>query len=204
MARLSIRGPLSAKRVHELTGDVTSVGRTTTNTIQVESPGISREHCKIERTATGFRVVDCGSRNGTKVNGNKVESHDLRPGDVITVGKHTLTFDPREAVQEIETIATMTLADGFVSPGFGPPPERPPEQPVKDDKVLRALMGFEQGDAEVVEPEGGGALKYVLLVLVGLLVVGGVAALLVLKRMKEEKESAAPDDASPPAATSTP
>ncbi len=58
MARLSIRGPLSAKRIHELTDDVTSIGRTTANTIQVESPGISREHCKIEKTATGFRVVD--------------------------------------------------------------------------------------------------------------------------------------------------
>ena len=204
MARLSIRGPLSVTRAHELTGDVTTVGRATTNTIQIESPGTSREHCKIEKTDTGFRVVDCGSRNGTKTNGNKAESHDLMPGDVITVGKHTLTFDPREVGGQVDNLATMTLADGAEGPSFGPPPERPPEPVKKDDKVLRALMGFPQGDEEVVEPESGGALKYVIIALVGLLVVGGIAALLVLKRMKQKKDSAPPGDAPTPAATSTP
>ncbi|MHC4249257.1 MAG: FHA domain-containing protein [Planctomycetota bacterium] len=205
MARLSIRGPLSAKRVHDLTDDVTTVGRATTNTIQIESPGTSREHCKIEKAETGYRVVDCGSRNGTKINGNIVESHDLRPGDVITVGKHTLTFDPRESAGEVDNLATMTLADGATDLGLGPPPEeRAPEPPKKDDKVLRALMGFPQGDTEVAEPEGGGALKYVVIVLVGLLVVGGLAALLILKRMKAKNDSPAPEDAPTPAATSTP
>lgn len=208
MARLSIRGPLSVKRVHELTGDVTTVGRATTNTIQIESPGTSREHCKIEKTDAGYRVVDCGSRNGTKVNGAKVDSHDLRPGDVMAVGKHTLTFDPRESAGEVDNLATMTLADGAVGPGFGPPPEQPAPEPLKkDDKVLRALMGLPAEGAEgagVVEPEGGGVLKYVVLVLVGLLVVGGLAALLILNRMKAEKDSPAPENAPTPEATSPP
>ena len=202
MARLSIRGPLSAKRVHEPTADVTTIGRATTNTIQIESPGTSREHCKIEKTEAGYRVVDCGSRNGTKINGNKAESHDLRPGDVITVGKHTLTFDPRESAGEVDNLATMTLADGATDLGLGPPPEERASEPKKDDKVLRALMGFPQGDVEAPEAEGG-ALKYVVFVLVGLLVVGGLAALLILKRMKQDEAPAPPGDTPAPAATST-
>jgi predicted component of type VI protein secretion system len=204
MARLSIRGPLSATRVHELTDDVATVGRATTNTIQIESPGTSREHCKIEKTATGYRVVDSGSRNGTKINGTKADSHDLMPGDVITVGKHTLTFDPREDGGQVDNLATMTLADGAAAPEFAPPPEQAPGKVKKDDKVLRALMGFPQGDAEVTDPGGGGALKYVIIALVGLLVVGGLAALLILKRIKKDKDTAPPADAPTPAATSTP
>lgn len=203
MARLSIRGPLSAKRIHELTGETCTVGRATSNTIQIESPGTSREHCRIEKTETGYRVLDCGSRNGTKVNGNKVESHDLRPGDMITVGKHTLTFDPRAEVDDATSFATMTLADGVTGPGLTPEPQAPPE-PKKDDKVLRALMGFPQGDAEVVEPEGGGALKYVILVLVALVAVGALVVLFILKRPGEDEPSPAPGDAPPPAATSGP
>ena len=204
MAKLSIRGPLSATRSHELTDDVTTVGRATTNTIQIESPGTSREHCKIEKAGEIHRVVDCGSRNGTKVNGNKVESHDLMPGDVITVGKHTLTFDPRAGGGEVDNLATMTLPDGTTDLGLGPPPEQAAAAPKKDDKVLRALMGFPQGEEEIVEPGGGGVLKYVVLVVVGLLVVGGLAALLVLNRMKKEKDGAGSGDAPAPAATSTP
>lgn len=205
MARLSIRGPMSSKRVHELTDEVTSVGRATTNSIQIESPGTSREHCKFEKTDTGYRVVDCGSRNGTKVNGTRVESHDLRPGDVIAVGKHTLTFDPHESAGgDVDTMATMTLADGTTGPDFAPLPERAPEPVKKDDKVLRALMGLPADDGDIVEPESGGALKYVVIVLVGLLVVGGIVALLVLGRMKAEEKSADPKDATTPAATSTP
>jgi hypothetical protein len=204
MAKLSIRGPLSAKRVHELTDDAATVGRATTNTIQIESPGTSREHCKFEKTDAGYRVTDCGSRNGTKVNGTKVESHDLRPGDVVAVGKHTLTFDPHAAAGEVDNLATMTLADGATDLGFGPPPEQAPEPVKKDDKVLRALMGLPAEDSGIIEPEGGGALKYVVIVLVGLLVVGGVVALLILKRMKTDKESVDSKDAPTPAATSTP
>jgi len=204
MARLSIRGPLSATRSHELTDDVTTVGRATTNVIQIESPGTSREHCKIEKAGDIHRVLDCGSRNGTKVNGNKVESHDLMPGDVIAVGKHTLTFDPREGGGEVDNLATMTLADGATDLGLGPPPEQAPEPPKKDDKVLRALMGLPAEDGgEIVEPGGGGALKYVIIALVGLLVVGGLAALLVLNHMKK-KDGAGSKDAPAPAATSTP
>jgi len=204
MARLSIRGPLSATRSHDLTDDVTTVGRATTNTIQIESPGTSREHCKIEKAGGAHRVVDCGSRNGTKVNGNKVESHDLMPGDVITVGKHTLTFDPRDGAGEVDNLATMTLPDGAAAPAFAPPPEQAPVAPKKDDKVLRALMGLPAEDGgEIVEPRGGGALKYVVIALVGLLVVGGLATLLVLNHMKK-KDGADPGDAPAPAATSNP
>jgi len=207
MARLSIRGPLSATRSHELTADVTTVGRATTNTIQIESPGTSREHCKIEKAGAIYRVIDCGSRNGTKVNGNKVETHDLMPGDVITVGKHTLTFDPRAGGGEVDNLATMTLPDGTTDLGLGPPPEQAAAAaPKKDDKVLRALMGLPAEDGgEIVEPGGGGALKYVVLVVVGLLVVGGIVALLVLNHMKkDEKGTGDAGDAPAPAATSTP
>jgi len=54
-----------------------------------------------------------------------------------------------------------------------------------------------------MEPEGGGALKYVVMAVVGLLVAGGVAALIVLKQMKTDKEPGGGDSPAP-SATSAP
>ncbi len=43
-------------------------------------------HAELHRTATGYRVVDQKSRNGTWVNGERITQHDLRVGDEIECG----------------------------------------------------------------------------------------------------------------------
>lgn len=46
----------------------------------------SRRHARIEPAAGGLQVTDLGSTNGTFVNGQKVPSALLRPGDVLKIG----------------------------------------------------------------------------------------------------------------------
>src|SRR5579862_6568670 len=81
------------RRTVTLKEAVTTVGRSVDNVLEVPDPNISRRHCVIERRDTGeFVVTDCNSSNGTRVNGERVLSHDLRDGDRIEVGSTVIYF----------------------------------------------------------------------------------------------------------------
>lgn len=69
-----------------------AIGRHPDNDIPIQDDLASRFHCVIEPHAGGFRVRDLGSRNGTKLNDERIDARDLTPGDVIRVGGHTFRF----------------------------------------------------------------------------------------------------------------
>jgi transcriptional regulator with GAF, ATPase, and Fis domain len=63
------------------------VGRTEPADILVESPGVSRRHAKIRSNTSRVTVEDLGSRNSTRVNGERITGErTLRYGDVILFG----------------------------------------------------------------------------------------------------------------------
>ncbi|KAF0239921.1 MAG: hypothetical protein FD180_5124 [Planctomycetota bacterium] len=76
--------------------DVITLGRVASNTIQVKDVKASRTHCEIRRTDTGWKLVDLESSNGTTVNGTKVNTHVLTPGDVLSIGAFEMVFEPAE------------------------------------------------------------------------------------------------------------
>ncbi len=54
----------------------------------LEDDYASKIHCALERRPGGhMAILDAGSKNGTLLNGNRVESAELCPGAIITVGK---------------------------------------------------------------------------------------------------------------------
>ncbi len=72
-----------------------TIGRATSNDICVVDRQASRVHCAIEWVDDGnARLQDLGSQNGTFVNGQRVLSIDLRPGDVIKVGQAEIHYAP--------------------------------------------------------------------------------------------------------------
>ncbi|MDJ0783421.1 MAG: FHA domain-containing protein [Desulfosarcinaceae bacterium] len=76
-------------------GPVT-IGRRPTNTIVIDNLAISGVHAKIAAAETHFVVTDLNSKNGTFVNGRRVQEQRLQHKDVITIGKHHLVFDGRQ------------------------------------------------------------------------------------------------------------
>ncbi|MGH7646323.1 MAG: adenylate/guanylate cyclase domain-containing protein [Gemmatimonadales bacterium] len=70
-------------------GRTVVVGRSLTSSAPVTDPTgtVSRLHAEIFPTATGVRVKDRNSANGTFLNGARVTECEARPGDVITFGK---------------------------------------------------------------------------------------------------------------------
>ena len=78
-----------------------TIGRSPDATIMLDDPEISRLHARVSRAATGeFVLEDLGSRNGTFVNGVRVNHRELTCGDKIRVGPQSLLefhgFDPTE------------------------------------------------------------------------------------------------------------
>ncbi len=67
---------------------VTTLGRESKNDIVVEHSSVSRRHAKIQSDDKGYWVHDLGSRNGTFVNAQKVETEArfLNDGDKIQLG----------------------------------------------------------------------------------------------------------------------
>jgi signal transduction histidine kinase/CheY-like chemotaxis protein len=78
-----------------------TIGRSPDATIMLDDAEISRLHARISRTDPGaFLLEDLGSRNGTFVNGTRVNRRLLALGDKIRVGPQTVLelqgFDPTE------------------------------------------------------------------------------------------------------------
>ncbi len=80
-------------RRSRLSGSRVVVGRSRDCDVVVDDPNVSRRHVELRREEGGWSVFDLGSTNGMKVNGRRVESSALRPGDHITVGVTDLTFE---------------------------------------------------------------------------------------------------------------
>src|SRR5512134_2701980 len=71
-----------------LPGSVRTIGRAAGADFIVDAALVSRVHCRLTARADGqLEVRDLGSTNGTFVNGNRIESARLSPGDKVQVGR---------------------------------------------------------------------------------------------------------------------
>ncbi len=92
--RLVIRNGGFEGMSYELHSEETLIGRNPTTDITLLDEGISREHALIlfdDQDGT-YTVEDLQSTNGTKVNGKRVRSATLAPGDEIQIGRTRFQF----------------------------------------------------------------------------------------------------------------
>jgi hypothetical protein len=75
-----------------LTGERTSIGRSSSADILLDDVTVSRQHAVVLRQPDGLYIEDSESLNGTYVNRHRVESHRLSDGDELQIGKFKLTF----------------------------------------------------------------------------------------------------------------
>jgi len=85
---IHIEGGDRTSRVVDLQDEVdVTFGRSRSNTVHFESEKVSRTHARIRRTGDVIEVEDLGSRNGTRVNGDKLEGvRRLEAGDEVQIG----------------------------------------------------------------------------------------------------------------------
>jgi two-component system NtrC family sensor kinase len=81
--------------------DTVSLGREANNVIQVHDTEVSRRHAEVRRNGNVYTLIDLGSSNGSYVNGQRTQSHELTSGDRVQVGRTLMLFtDPGEGVLE--------------------------------------------------------------------------------------------------------
>ena len=69
-----------------------TIGRADDQGICIPHKSLSRSHARIEPTEGRLVVVDLGSKNGTLVNGVRVQRRELGHGDTVTLGDLDLLF----------------------------------------------------------------------------------------------------------------
>jgi ABC transport system ATP-binding/permease protein len=79
--------------VFPLDGDALEVGRDEDVAIRVDEPLVSRRHARLEKRGEAWVVVDLGSTNFTRVNGERVlRERELAHGDELQLGRAKCRF----------------------------------------------------------------------------------------------------------------
>lgn len=143
-----------------------TLGRSPDADIVVLDEKASRLHCGIRLWDGDFYIKDLKSKNGTFVNGLRVEMAKLNTGDQIRIGSFTMTFDSdaakgqhtilrevaeelaqgkgyntllREIVEEVPVPAAPVRAKPLPADG-GTVPQTQPTQPMKPAAKLRVRV----------------------------------------------------------------
>lgn len=124
-AYLEVWRPQGAELISLEAARVT-IGRAATNEVDLSSDSkASRLHAALERLPAGWCIRDLSSRNGTFVNGVRVDrDRPLHPGDEIRVGNTRLMFRAERSTSD---------------PGLTEGAERPPDLTPREREVLIAL-----------------------------------------------------------------
>lgn len=87
---------LEDERAYPLTRTVTNIGRRSTNHLVLNDLRVSRMHAQIRYVNNEFIIFDIGSSGGTFINGERIQQHHLRCGDVISLAGVKLIFVTEE------------------------------------------------------------------------------------------------------------
>ena len=105
--RLDVFWPDGLFKTFALVDNTVSVGRSTGNTIALETTTISRYHLSITHTGELVMITDLESVNGTFVDGEKLKANEPRPlygGEEIQVGHLRMIY------HQIDEMPTQPMA----------------------------------------------------------------------------------------------
>ncbi len=122
------------------------IGREVSCDVMLNNNSVSRTHSEIVRLAEGYLLKDLGSRNGTFVNGQRIEETLLQDGDTVTIGDVILKFEAPLQTEGIQPISTSAQEDPTASPGVTISLSGTPSSPSDDD---------DEPETEVWRPTSG-------------------------------------------------
>lgn len=105
---------------------------------------VSRRHAKVRRDWAGVTLEDLQSRNGVKVNHQRITRTKLRDRDEISIGGVRLLFvDPSEAHEDPLVVTPARLEASASGPEVQPPPaaamQRPEPSPPRPEAISPPL-----------------------------------------------------------------
>ena len=79
--------------------------------IGLDDDAVSREHARIKFDEGAFYIDDLLSSNGTMVNGQRIQRHELRDRDEIRIGDTNMIFVQVAASQDLTVDARRRLRE---------------------------------------------------------------------------------------------
>ncbi|MFZ4985921.1 MAG: DUF3616 domain-containing protein [Blastocatellia bacterium] len=124
-----------------------AIGKATHNQIVLDDPTVSASHAIITPAPDGYSILDLASRNGTLVNGERLNNRSriLRHGDRIQVGETILTFrltDRSEPIQRTPPPSGELRPAAPLTPAASPPANRTIKVTLPPD--IRELVEMER------------------------------------------------------------
>jgi predicted component of type VI protein secretion system len=105
--------------------DGLTVGRATEAGLRLDDDSVSREHAVIRLAQTSWTVSDCGSRNGTLLNGTRIPMFvdcPLRDGDRLEFGgvPVSVSITPDDAVDATKAMSLSGVRDAALVDALSP------------------------------------------------------------------------------------
>jgi adenylate cyclase len=111
---------------------VLTFGRRESCDVCLKFPNISGQHCEMSFKDGVWYIRDLGSTNGTKVNGERIQStKPLRPGDEVCIGKrpykiqYKMPAGVHVAIEEEDITSQSLLEKAGLAKPKQPPKPRP-------------------------------------------------------------------------------
>ena len=131
MYSLSISRHQQPAEEYILRHETVTIGRGSENDIQLADTTVSQQHARFLVTENTLLIEDLGSTNGTYVNGQRIDKHRLKKGDLVMIGQHRLSFhdldmaddglDHEPTLQMSRNSIEQMLFDNQGKPNTAPP-----------------------------------------------------------------------------------
>ena len=143
-------GPLAGRRI-DLDGELV-IGREDAG-LTIDDEELSRRHAILRTVAEGVEIEDLGSRNGTFVNGRRIDAATrLAGGDSLKLGRSVFAIELSRAaatvaspVQAPAPVAAAAAPGGVPSEPFGAlaaPAVRRPRRGIASRQLLPMLLAW--------------------------------------------------------------
>lgn len=117
MAKLVAQTGPTAGREYPLRTDVVVIGRQASCDVQVIDNLASRAHCQLQRYGDFWVLTDNGSRNGTKLNDQRVSERQVVFGDRIRIGEVILLLVREPGDKELGDLLTRYQVQDKIGEG---------------------------------------------------------------------------------------
>ena len=150
---LRIEPPGAEPIDRECEGGALTFGRSAGSDVIIADQSMSRQHARIAARDNGWIVEDLGARNGTFVNGVRIDgATPIAPGDVLKMGASTIRISERGVTPDTGALGTGHLSSSIfrkVSDITGDL-DRDATAPARMAARLKALNDFHRAMAEPI------------------------------------------------------
>jgi len=130
------------------------IGRQRDKHLLLTGPRVSRAHCRLVRTAHGWRIEDTKSTAGVFINGRRIEAADLQPNARLRIGDYELSYhSPGDAQPESDgTLSWSEFHEPALAAAATPTAGEPPDLPGDGGLDADQLHRLSDGDVPEVAP----------------------------------------------------